>query len=108
MNAKEELLTMLGYVKRKYNAEILCAVIDFGDKAINLNQGYDAEEFNEFLNNLDFNYNNGFGGQLLFGKVWLTNNVWLDRGEYDGSEWWEHYKYPEIPDDVKATKFLNL
>jgi len=24
----------------------------------------------------------------------------MDRGEYDGSEWWEWHKYPQIPDEL--------
>jgi hypothetical protein len=26
--------------------------------------------------------------------------VWAERGEYDGSEWWEIREYPEIPNDL--------
>ena len=40
-------------------------------------------------------YDSGYGGQevckdlLVVGKEW-----WLERHEYDGSEWWEYKKYP--------------
>jgi hypothetical protein len=111
INAKEELLEILKRVNQMYGANVLCASIDFDGKLIELNQGYIEEEFDFFLSRLDFEYHNGYGAQGLFGKVWLTNGVWLDRGEYDGSEWWEYYKYPELPADViinESLKNLNL
>jgi hypothetical protein len=46
---------------------------------------------------LDFEYDNGYGGQELYGTVWLVDETWLSRGEYDGSEWWEHNVLPVIP-----------
>lgn len=97
MNAKKELLDAL-----KSRMKIKCADIWFdnwsNDKAyIRLKDNYSDKDFLEFLKQLDFNYDNGYGGQELFGTVWLTDNTWLSRGEYDGSEWWEHNKLPEIP-----------
>lgn len=119
INAKEELLEILNHVKKMHGADVLCASIHFGSAAsvslgenrFELKKGYTDEEFAYFLSSLDFEYKNGYGTQNLFGKVWLTNGVWLDRGEYDGSEWWEHYKYPELPADViinESLKNLNL
>ena len=43
----------------------------------------------------------GYGGQELFGTIWYEDGTWSDRGEYDGSEWWNYNKCPDIPDDVK-------
>ena len=46
----------------------------------------------------DCYYNNGYGAQkvatnlLVVGKDW-----WLERREYDGSEWWEFNKMLEKP-----------
>lgn len=43
----------------------------------------------------DVEYDNGYGGAevasdlVVVGKDW-----WLERGEYDGSEWWEFKKIP--------------
>lgn len=119
INAKEELLEMLSHVKKMYGADVICANIHFGDAAsvslgeerFELKKGYTDKEFELFLSSLDFEYRNGYGAQSLYGKVWLTNGVWLDRGEYDGSEWWEYYRYPELPTDViinESLKFLNL
>ena len=49
---------------------------------------------------LDFGYDSGYGGQELFGIVWLVDGTWLERGEYDGTEWWEHKECPEIPEEL--------
>lgn len=50
------------------------------------------------LNLLDFTYSNGYGGQELEGLIVFTDNTWLSRGEYDGSEWWDYNKCPSIKD----------
>ena len=48
------------------------------------------------------NYDSGYGGQeiasdlVVVGKDW-----WLERGEYDGSEWWE---FKTMPASVVAPK----
>lgn len=96
-NAKQELLDAL-----KDTAKIKCASIRHGiwehtasQKTLKLN--YSENEYNEFLNSLNFNYDEGYGGQELYGTVWLEDGTWLSRGEYDGSEWWEHNVLPTIP-----------
>lgn len=113
-NAKQELLGKLDTLKRLYGADIICANItyttpesyftdgeeDVETPAIRLKQGHTEAEFNEFLSKLDFEYDAGYGAQYVFGYVWLTNGVWMERGEYDGSEWWEWHKYPKIPDEL--------
>lgn len=67
-----------------------------------LKENYTQDDLNVFLNSLkEINYNSGYGGQNLFGTVWLTNNHWLERGEYDGSEWWEYRECPTIPENLK-------
>jgi hypothetical protein len=67
MNAKEELLNVL----EKNSLKIKCAFIEYS---------------------LDWS-----SGQELYGTVWLEDGTWLSRGEYDGSEWWEHNVLPPIP-----------
>ena len=46
---------------------------------------------------LDFEYDNGYGGQVLHGTIWMDDDTWVDRGEYDGSEWWKWNFLPDIP-----------
>lgn len=52
----------------------------------------DELKFLEILASID--YDNGYGGQELFGTIVFKDGTWLERGEYDGSEWWEHRKLP--------------
>lgn len=100
-NAKEELLKLL-----EGKAKVKCATITNGDewdedkKDILLKVGYSENEWTEFLKSLNFSYDSGYGGQNLFGIVWLEDGTWCTRGEYDGSEWWEHNQLPEIPSEL--------
>ena len=97
-NAKKELLKILK------ESTIKCALIakeySFTHKSrIILKLNYTKNDYEEFLKKLDFHYNSGFGTQELYGTVWLNDNTWLTRGEYDGSEWWEHSVLPNIPSE---------
>lgn len=46
-----------------------------------------------FINKLNFTYNSGYGGQELYGQILFKDGTVAIRGEYDGSEWWEHIVY---------------
>jgi len=57
----------------------------------------------------DVCYNNSFGGQeiaedlLIVGEDW-----WMERCEYDGSEWWEFKTMPVKPkDELHPTRLNN-
>ena len=99
INAKEELLETLMFKKP------LCAWIEYGEKfeitkTIILKKGYTQEDWNIFLTQLDFVYDNGYGTQELFGTIWMSNEVWIKRHEYDGFEYWEWQAIPEIPEEL--------
>lgn len=101
-NAKQEFLNVTG------NDSVIASYISYGsgyytDKVSVhvLKSGHTEEDYQAFLGSLDFNYDNGYGGQNLFGTIWCKNGVWFDRGEYDGSEWWNRNEYPAIPDELK-------
>lgn len=47
------------------------------------------------INALNLKYDAGYGSQEIFGFIVFTDNSWLQRREYDGSEWWEYFKTPE-------------
>lgn len=64
-------------------------------------EALNPEEVERFLESIDMPYDSGYGRQELNGIVWLTDGTWLSRGEYDGSEWWEHNKLPEIPEHLR-------
>lgn len=96
MNAKEEFLKHIG------NKQVLCVKIsDCDNSKFNLKVGYSAYDFDKFLDQLDYEYDNGFGGQELYGVIWYKDGTWSERGEYDGSEWWEYKSCPVIPDYLK-------
>lgn len=46
---------------------------------------------------LDVTYDAGFGGQEIASDlvVVFADGTWLERGEYNGSEWWEYRRVPQ-------------
>ena len=51
----------------------------------------------QVLPRLNFEYDSGYGHQYVCGTIWYTDGTWSDRGEYDGSEWWQHHVCPPLP-----------
>lgn len=47
-------------------------------------------------------YDDGFGTMYWDGIILLSDNTWLTREEYDGSEWWEHHKLPTIQEVLEG------
>ena len=101
MNAREEFIRHIGTRK------VLCAQIQHGEdygyddqKVFNLTTGSTEEDRTQFLNDIDFEYDSGYGGQNLFGTIWYEDGTWSERGEYDGSEWWDHRERPQIPEEL--------
>jgi len=101
INAKSELLSIL-----ENKAKILCALIynanDWYNSrtAIALKVGYSNEQYQNFLEQMNFEYNIGYSGKQLFGTIWLEDGTLLTREESEGLEWWEHHKIPKIPDEL--------
>jgi hypothetical protein len=105
-NAKSEFLNHI------YNRVVLCAQIERGDNYYDadeeiiernfiLTTGYNEEDWNNFLSKIDFVYDSGYGSQELFCTIWYADGTWSDRGEYDGSEWYQYHKCPDIPDYIR-------
>lgn len=67
-----------------------------------LEAGHTVEDYGDFLNKLEFEYDNGFGGQRLFGSILFKNGTWCTRGEYDGSEWWEYHQCPTMEELMRS------
>lgn len=63
----------------------------------NLPIGYTNDQFAQFLESLNFTYDNGYGTQYVKGTIWYTDGTWSERAEYDGSEWWRYVSIPAIP-----------
>lgn len=66
-------------------------------KVLNLKLNYELMDMVNFLQDLDFAYDSGWGCQELYGTIWYLDGTWSTRGEYDGSEWWEYQEVPDIP-----------
>ena len=107
-NARDELIQ---HIKQR---TIKCATIgqeedsyrlEPGEKAyrVLLPVGHTPKQYAQFLEQLNFIYDSGFGGQNLYGTVWYTDGSWSERGEYDGSEWWDHRELPAIPEELAPT-----
>ena len=64
------------------------------------------EEFEKLAN---FDYNNGYGlvaidlNLIVRGSDW-----WLERAEYDGSEWWEYKTLPMLMPNTKIVKMSRF
>lgn len=102
MNAKTEFLE---HIKDK--PVVVCAELERlyyagRSKKWTLYEGYTDKEYAAFLKSISFTYDNGYGSQEVKGTVWYEDGTYSDRGEYDGSEWWEYRKAPEKP--AKQTK----
>ena len=115
-NAKTELVKELENL-----ADLKCAVVaricdvlpcssigetDFKkrfSKTIQLKENFSVQELSIFLDGLDFEYDDGYGQQELFGIVWLVDGSWLSREEYDGSEWWQHNSLPSVPSYLRKS-----
>lgn len=100
MNAKHEFLFTIEGL-----SPVKCAILHYGYYLAEQNPhllkiNYSQGDFLTFLEKINFDYNSGYGGQELFGIIWLEDGTWFDRGEYDGSEWWQHQSCPQIPDEL--------
>ena len=92
INAKEELMEHIA------DREVELVRIRTGG----YNNYHNIEgSLDQVLPQLDFEYDQGYGGQYLFGYIWYADGTWSERGEYDGSEWWEHKEKPKK--DIKIS-----
>lgn len=111
-NVKKDLLEAIKITGHK-ETDIRCAVIsihfDFSKendlkyflersetddrKYLVLKEGYTTEQLRSFIEETDVSYDTGCGLQELYGYIMFNDESWLERGEYDGSEWWEFKKF---------------
>lgn len=98
-NIKDELLEKIA--DRTITYGILCLKLWYREDSMNgekretfMWKFTSHEDFLSQLETLDRNYDSGYGSQELYGTIVFTDNSWLERGEYDGSEWWEDYSLP--------------
>ena len=54
------------------------------------------------------NFDSGYGSQEIATDLLIVgDNWWLERGEYDGSEWWDYKEMPEMPIEELELKCLT-
>ena len=84
MNLKDETLRILAENGKAPSDVIWCGLRD----------GSVAGTWVDFAA-IDYDYENGFGTQEVSGDLVIVGlNWWLERHEYDGSEWWEFKTRP--------------
>lgn len=66
-----------------------------------LKLNHSEDELKDFINSLDYNYDDGYGTQEVYGEIVFNDNSWLERFEYDGSERWDLKKTPSIPKECR-------
>lgn len=53
-------------------------------------------------------YDNGYGAAEIRTDLIIAGwNWWLERGEYDGSEWWEFQTQPFVPNEYTTVTKLT-
>ena len=87
-NAREELLRVLDSIGKTLSD--ISWMLVYKAKYSEISDAFTTTD------QLDFSYDSGYGGQELFGIVHFHDGTWLDRGEYDGSEWWEYITPPTL------------
>jgi hypothetical protein len=95
MNAKQELLAHIEKIERRKNNSVKFVSIVF-EKSWG-NEILIEGTLEEVLPKLDFDYNNGYGSQELYGTIWFSDGTWSERYEYDGSERWDYKVCPDLP-----------
>lgn len=81
--------------KRKKDVLFVNISTNYFDSNKNVAYSIDAETFFEVAKTID--YDNGFGGaEILENLVICGKDFWLERHEYDGSEWWEFKQMPTM------------
>lgn len=98
MNVFDELIEHIS--ERESGQSVKCIELKLYNQSYYLKEWYDFGVFTDQIRNLE--YDEGYGGQELFGTIWYIDGTWSERGEYDGSEWWQHKSCPIIPDYLKA------
>ena len=65
----------------------------------------------DFKKVADKDYDNGYGGNVVNGDLVIVfkDGTFLQRGEYDGSEWWDFVAVPKLADNAGVlTSIFNV
>lgn len=62
----------------------------------------------EFETIADIEYDDDYGIEEIYRDLIVVGkDFWLERHEYDGSEWWEYKEMPIQPINPKSFKFIK-
>ena len=86
-NAKAEFLEEISY-KRGVVAAYLKSDNYDGTFCVLLPTNFSEEQYNKFLEDINVDYDSGYGSQELDGVIWYDDGSWSARAEYDDIEWW--------------------
>ena len=61
----------------------------------------------DFLEHANVEYNGGYGiEEINTDLILVGKDFWLERHEYDGSEWWEYKSMPNVNDFVDGAVYI--
>ena len=90
------------------------AILDSGHKLeevmfIGSSNGEYRMSWDKFVTKANFEYDNGFGSSKIAVDliIYFNDKTYIQRGEYDGSEWWE-YNVPKIFNANDEFKDFNI
>lgn len=64
-------------------------------------------DIDAFIDKANVDYDDGYGApEVATNLIIVGDNWWLERHEYDGSEWWEYKELPKRPDKKLKLKTL--
>ena len=76
---------------------------------VGTSDGSEAITWEEFEKLADFEYDDGYGlNEIRLDLVVVGKGWWLERYEYDGSEWWVYKKQPKLLKLHKELKELRV
>ena len=91
------------------------AILDSGHKIedvmfIGSSDGEYRLNYEEFKNIADFEYDDGYGSQEIASDliIYFKDHTYIERGEYDGSEWWEYNTPKDFNENDKYQKYSIL
>lgn len=97
INFKKETLDTLEYYNKTWEDVKFIQGKDFSI----------ANSKEEFLKLMDFEYDDGYGApEIATDLIIVGEDWWLERHEYDGSEWWEYKELPKLNPCSKSVKYL--
>ena len=68
-------------------------------------ENYVYFSWDHFAEIADKEYNNGYGGtEVAYDLLIVGDDWWMERGEYDGSEWWSFKTMPQKPSNNNNVK----